>query len=439
MNKFFYMKKSPISKYYKIAKKKLYSINRSITGNGVRKTLKIIQSQFPKLKIKKIKSGSKVLDWTVPPEWNVSEAYVLDKDNCKIIDFKVNNLHLIGYSAPVDKQVSKKKLFKNLYYLRNQPNAIPYITSYYKKRWGFCISYNQFKKMNKKYSNNDNFKVFIKSSFKNNGYLNYGELILKGKRKTEILISTYICHPSMANNELSGPTVCMGLIKNFQKKKLDKTIRFIFIPETIGSISYLSMNINYLKDKVIGGYNISCIGDDRQHSCMFSKYRNSPSDEAIIEAYKSLKIKNYKIYSFLKRGSDERQYNSPGVDLKISSIFRTKYGEYPEYHTSLDNFKLFTLNGCEGGFNVAKKSIEILLSRTYPKYRILGEPQMSKRGLYHTVSTKKFKKIHRGYMNFLQYADGTNSLEGISKLIKLDLITVKKINEILLQKKLISN
>ena len=171
---------------------------------------------------------------------------------------------------------------------------------------------------------------------------------------------------------------------------------------------------------------------------MFSKYQNSPSDEAVIEAYRLLKIKNYRVYSFLKRGSDERQYNSPGIDLKVSSIFRTKYGEYPEYHTSLDNFKLVTLKGCTGGFNVARKSIELLLERIYPKYKVMCEPQMGKRGLYPSLSTKNEKKLIKSYMDFLQYADGTNSLEKISNLIKLDLKSVRKIYIILSKNNLLN-
>jgi len=427
-----------IKKYYKIAKINLFPLNRSLTGAGVRKTLNIIKQEFPQLNIKKIKSGKKVFDWNVPPEWNVSEAFVIDKYNNKIIDFKKNNLHLVGYSTYIKKYILKKDLFKNLYFIKNQPKAIPYITSYYKKRWGFCVSFNQYKNLDKQYSSNDKFKVIIDASLNKKGNLNYGEIILKGKSKKEILISTYICHPSMANNELSGPIVSMGLINYFKRKKLNKTLRFIFIPETIGSISYLSNNVKYLKENVIGGYNLSCVGDERQHSCMFSKYQNSPSDEAVIEAYKSLKIKNYKIYSFLKRGSDERQYNSPGIDLKISSIFRTKYGEYPEYHTSLDNFNLVTVKGCTGGFNVAKKSIEILLERIYPECKIMCEPQMGKRGLYPTLSTKNTNKLTKGYMDFLQYADGTNSLEKISSLIKLDLNSVRKIYNILFKNNLIN-
>jgi aminopeptidase-like protein len=434
------LKNNNIEKYYNIAKDILFTINRSITGSGTLKTLKIIKKNFSKLRIKKITSGTKVFDWKIPPEWNVRDAYVLDSKGKKIIDFKKNNLHLLGYSAPINKVIAKKDLFRNLFYLKKQPRAIPYITSYYQKRWGFCISYYQFKKFDRNYSSNEKFKIFIDSKFKfsgGGGRLNYGELLLKGISKKEILISTYICHPSMANNELSGPIVSMGLINYFKNKKLNKTLRFVFIPETIGSISYLSKNFKYLKENVIGGYNLSCIGDDRQHSCMFSKYQNSPSDEAVIEAYKLLKIKNYKVYSFLKRGSDERQYNSPGIDLKISSIFRSKYGEYPEYHTSLDNFSLVTLKGCVGGFNVARKSIEILLERIYPKCKIMCEPQMGKRGLYPTLSTKNINKLTKSYMDFLQYADGTNSLEKISNLIKLNLNSVKKIYNILFKNNLI--
>ncbi len=427
-----------ISKYFYIAKKDLFPINRSITGEGTLKTLKIIKKELPELKIINVKSSTKVFDWKVPPEWNVKDACVFDKRKKKIIDFKKNNLHLVGYSPPIKKYLTKKELLEKLFFLKNQPTAIPYITSYYKKNWGFCISYNNYKEIKKKYSSKDKFKVLINSKFKKNGNLNYGEIILKGKSKEEILISTYICHPSMANNELSGPIVSMSLINYFRKKQLSKTIRFIFIPETIGSICFLSKKINYLKQYVIGGYNLSCIGDEKQYSCMFSKYNNSPSDEAIIEAFKKLKIKNYKVYSFLKRGSDERQYNSPGVDLKISSIFRTKYGEFPEYHTSLDNFKLVTLKGCKGGFNVAKKSIQILLDRKYPRSKVICEPHMSKRNLYPTLSIKKNNKMTANYMNFLQYADGTNSLEKISKIIKLKLKSVKKIYLILLKNKLIT-
>ena len=425
-------------KYYSIAKNTLFPICRSLTGSGVRKTLKIIKKEFSSLKINKVASGTKVFDWTVPPEWNISDGYILDKYNKKIVDFKKNNLHIVGYSTPINKFLSKKNLFKHIYSLPSQRNAIPYITSYYKKNWGFCINHLEREKFDKIYNDSDTFKVVIKSKFNSKGNLNYGELVLKGSSKQEILISTYICHPSMANNELSGPIVSMSLINYFKKiKNLNKTLRFLFIPETIGSITYLSKNLPYLKKKIIGGYNLTCIGDERQHSCMFSKYSNTNSDKSLVAAYKKLKIK-FKKYSFLQRGSDERQYNSPGIDLPIAGIFRSKFGEYPEYHTSLDDFNLVTKKGISGGFKVAKTAINILRNKVIPKNQILCEPQMGKRGLYRTLSIKKTKnKNVVNYMSFLQYADGKNDLSEIAKNLNLSLYETKKILNILKKEKLI--
>ncbi len=428
-----------LKKYYNLGKNKLFPICRSITGSGIRKTLKIIKKEFPKLKIKKVKSKTKVFDWEVPSEWNIDEAYILDKNKKKIIDFKNNNLHVVGYSNPFNKIISKKKLLKHLHSLPSKPNAIPYITSYYKNYWGFCLSNNQLTSIRKNYNDGDNFKVVLKSKLNKDGFLNYGEVVIRGKSKQEILISTYICHPSMANNELSGPIVSMSLIKYFMKrKKLNKTLRFLFIPETIGSITYLSKNLESLKQKVIGGYNLSCIGDEKTHSCMFSKYGKSLSDQALVEAYNSLKIK-FKKYSFLERGSDERQYNSPGIDLPIASIFRSKYGTYSEYHTSLDDFKIVTLKGLKGGFIVSKKAIEKLCEYIIPKNLILCEPKMDKRGLYPKISSVETKDKVNNYMSFLQYSDGTNNLKNISKLINLSFNETKKIFKMLKSKKLIED
>ena len=432
--------KNIINKYYKLAKSELSQINRSITGKGTLKLLDIIKKEFKDLKICKIQSGEKIFDWKVPPEWNVNEAYIVDKFNNKIINLENNNLHLVGYSIPVNKIISKKKLISHLHSLPNQPNAIPYLTSYYQKNWGFCVNEKQKKDIIKKYNSIDKFKIVINSSFNNRGYLNYGELLLKGKSKQEILISTYICHPSMANDELSGTIVSMSLIKYFKNfKKLNKSLRFIFVPETIGSISYLSKNLNYLKSNLVAGYNLTCIGDEKKHSCMLSKYRNTQADFSLLEAYKKLNIK-YKEYNFLKRGSDERQYNSPGIDLPIASIFMSKYGEFPEYHTSLDNFDLVTKKGLIGGFKIAKTAINLILKKIIPINLIMCEPQMGKRGLYPMVSKKDntLKKITRHYMNFLQYSDGKNDLEIISKIINLNKNMTLKIYNILKKHKLIS-
>ncbi len=412
-----------VKRYYQIAKDLLFPICRSITGSGIRKTLQVIKKEFPDLKIRNVRSGTKVFDWNVPPEWNIKDAYVLDNNNIKIIDFNNNNLHIVGYSIPVNRFVSKKVLFNHIHSLPSQPTAIPYATSYYRKYWGFCVSHNEKLKFNKQYKNTDKFKVVIKSNLNPKGNLNYGELFLKGKTKQEILISTYVCHPSMANNELSGTIVSMSLINHFSKKKeLEKSIRFVFVPETIGSIAYLYNNLSYLKANVVGGFVLSCIGDEKMYSCMFSKYENTPSDRAIVEAFNKLKIK-FKRYSFLERGSDERQYNSPGIDLPIASIFRTKYGKYPEYHTSLDDFDFVTLKGVTGGFLVAKTVVEILLNKIIPMNKVLCEPCLGKRGLYSTLSIKEIKSRsvmnYDNFLHFLQYSDGRHSLDEIAKILNI--------------------
>lgn len=435
-----------MKKYYQLGKK-LFPINRSISGQGVRQTLKILKKEINCLKICNVKSGTKVFDWTVPSEWNVDEAYIEDKHGKKIIDFKNNNLHLLGYSIPIKKKINKKILIRHLYFLKNYPSAIPYVTSYYKKRWGFCLNYSSYKKILKNYSNKDMFLVFINSKFNKKGILNYGEVLIKGESKKEIFLSTYICHPSMANNELSGPLVATALYNYFIKRKNKYSIRFVFIPETIGSIIYLSKHYKTLKKNVVAGYNLTCLGDNRNYSFLPSKYE-SQSNSAAIEAFKNLRL-NFKKFSFLSRGSDERQYNSPGINLPIASIMRSKYGTYREYHTSKDNFKIVTIKGLNGGFKILKKAIQILLqkdlsvpreiekNKKYPQNLIICEPQMSKRRLYPSLGLKnaRSKKV-KDLMNFLQYADGTNSLFQISKLIKIDLKNCKILYN-LLKKKLI--
>ena len=419
--------------------KQLVPIYRSLTGNGIRQTLRLIKKQIPNLKICEVKSKTRAYDWKVPSEWNVNDAFVSDKKGNKIIDFQKNNLHLIVYSVPIKKRISKAKLLDHIETLPAMPNAIPYVTSYYKKYWGFCISDNQKKKIEKNYKKNDKFFVNINSTFKKNGSLTYGELIIPGKSKKEILISTYICHPQMANDGLSGPLMAMAIAKHFSKKKNYKTLRIIFIPETIGSIVYINKNLKKLKKNVIGGYVFTCIGDEGQYSFLPTKYGNTLSDEAAKKAFADLKI-SFKKYSFLKRGSDERQFNSPGVDLPIASILRTKYSEFNEYHTSLDNFKLVTARGFAGGFKVAKKAIDILMSNTIPESKYICEPQMQKKNLYHSLSTKKNMsnlKIFGDCLNFLQYSDGSNDLVNIAKYIKLSFNDTLKIFEILKKKKML--
>lgn len=423
------------NKLYNLGKK-IFRINRSITGNGVRETLKHIKKELKNLKIFEIKSGTKVYDWKVPPEWNVKKAYIEDKNKKKIIDIKNNNLHLVGYSIPLKIYLKKKELLSRIHTLKNQPAAIPYVTSYYNKYWGFCASYNFIQKIKKNYSDNDKFFIKIESNFKKKGSLTYGELLIPGHSKQEILISTYICHPQMANNELSGPMVSIALAKYFKNKVNEKSLRFIFIPETIGSITYLKKNIDKIKKNIIGGYVLSCIGDERSYSFMPTKYGNSISDIAAKKAFKKLNIK-YKQYSFLKRGSDERQFNSPGIDLPVASILRSKYGEYPEYHTSLDNFKLVTKKGLNGGFKVAREAIKIIMKDIIPVSRFLCEPKLQKKKLYESLSTGSSTADSSKILDFLQYADGKNNIEEISRYIKRSLSSTYDVYKLLLINKLL--
>ena len=402
--------------------KSIWDFNRSITGDGVRKTLKEIKKIIPKLEIHEVPSGTKVFDWVVPLEWKVKEAFIIDPNGKKICDFKKNNLHLVGYSHPVNKSLTLDELQLNLHSLPDQPIAVPYVTSYYNRNWGFCISHNERKNLK-----NGLYHVVIDSEFFS-GSLSYGELIIKGKSKKEVFISTYICHPSMANNELSGPVISSHIAKKISlMKDIKYTYRFVFIPETIGSITYLSKNLKKLQKNVFAGFNLTCIGDERNYSYLPSRDGNTISD-LVIKHVLFHTDKNYKSFDWSERGSDERQYCSPGVDLPVASIMRTKYGEYPEYHTSLDDLeKVVTPNGLYGSFLVVEKCIQILEKDCYPKVKVLCEPQLGKRGLYPTLSVKNNYTKNNLIMDFLTWADGEKSLLEISNNLKIPMWETIKI------------
>lgn len=392
--------------------KRLWPINRSLTGEGVRETLEIIRKILPSMKIHSVESGKKVFDWIVPKEWHVNEAYILTPSGEKICDFSKNNLHLVGYSSPFKGELSLEELEKNLYSLPKKPNAIPFITSYYEKRWGFCLSHNERKKLTKGI-----YKVVINSTLFD-GYLNYGELIIPGETSDEIFLSSNICHPSMANNELSGPTVLTYLNKwLLSESNLRYTYRSIFIPETIGAIVYLDKHHKHLKKNVIGGFAIACIGDERSYSFTPSRNGNTLSDK-IAQHVLSHIDSSYLTYSWLERGGDERQYCAPGIDLPISVIMRTKADEYPEYHTSQDDLtNVVTPNGLNGGYWALRKAISIFENNCLYNVLTLCEPQMSSRGLYPTLSVGKNKENIRLMMDFISYCDGKNDIITISDIL----------------------
>ena len=391
---------------------KIWSYNRSLTGSGVRETLEAIKLEVPTLKTRSFSSGLKVFDWEIPMEWNVNYAYIIDPNGNKICDFSTNNLHLIGYSESIEVDLQLSDLQDHLYSLPEQPDAIPYITSYYEQRWGFCISERQRQKLLEGI-----YRIRISTS-KTMGTLDIGEIFIPGVDKKEIFLSTYICHPSMANNEISGITVNTFMAKYLAKRtNLRHSYRFVFLPETIGSITYIYHNLKKMKKNIIAGFNLTCIGDERSYSYLPSRSGDVLSDKAALHVLEN-EYHGYKKYSWLDRGSDERQYCAPGIDLPIASLMRTKYGEYPEYHTSLDDLiNVVTPKGLMGGFDLVRKVIEVLEMDITARSKMLCEPMMSKRHLYPTLSTKSLHSDIRLRMNIISYLDGKKSLLDIANLL----------------------
>ena len=393
----------------------------------MRLTLSYLKKLLPGLVIESVPSGQQVFDWVVPDEWTIRDAYISDENGTRVVDFGKSNLHVVGYSEPVDQWFSLRELQSYLHSLPDQPDAIPYITSYYKRRWGFCLSENQRKKLK-----SGRYRAVIDSDLAP-GVLNYGELVLPGRLQDEVLLSTYICHPSLANNELSGPVVTLALaqwLMGMTERKY--TYRILFLPETIGSITYLCRNLEHLKKHVIAGFNITCIGDNRCYSYLPSRAGDTLSDRAALHVLKHF-APGFKRYSYLDRGSDERQYCAPGVDLPIATIMRSKYGEYPEYHTSLDDLSLITPDGLEGGFTALRKAIEVIETNCWPEVTVLCEPQLGKRDLYPTLSTKTSGKSVEMMMDLIAYSDGSHSLLDIAEIIRAPMWELVKIYKKLIE------
>ena len=412
---------------------RLFPICRSITGNGVRETLRVLQSICSAMTLHEVPSGTQAFDWTVPKEWNIRDAWIKNSKGEKILDFAKSNLHVMGYSLPVNKDVSLEELLPLIHTQPDQPDAIPYVTSYYKERYGFCMSQEQ-----KDALQEDTYHIYIDSELKD-GSLTYGDILIPSTEgnKDEIFLSTYVCHPSMANNELSGPAVTVYLAKWLLEKTHRRyNYRIIFIPETIGAITYLSQHLPEMKKNIRAGFNISCVGDDRTYSYVASRYGNTLADK-VAKNVLSFRYPEYKRYSFLQRGSDERQYNAPGVDLPVCAVCRSKYAEYPEYHTSKDNMGLISPTGLQGAYEVYRDMIVALEYNHKYKIQCLGEPQLGKRGLYPTISQKGQHDLVAALTDFIAYADGTNDIIDISNKIQIPVRNLIPIVKILLKNKLI--
>ncbi|EAI8783084.1 DUF4910 domain-containing protein [Campylobacter upsaliensis] len=410
---------------------------RSITGEGFRTSLEILKEEFENggvasslFQIHTLASGTKVFDWTIPPEWSVKDAYIITPQNEKICDFKKHNLHLLNYSTSIDTTLEFEELDKHLYSLKELPNAIPYVTSYYKKRWGFCLTHHQRLKLTR-----GKYRVFIDTKHDEKGVLNYADILIPSttNAKDEILISTYLCHPSMANNELSGPCVAIFLAKwlhTLTKRKYN--YRFVFVPETIGSIAYLSKHLKHLKQNVKAGFVLSCVGDEGAYSLIHSPKANTLSDKVAFHTLKNKK--NFKEFSFLYRGSDERQYCSALVNLPVVCVCRTRFGDFKEYHTSLDDLTLITPKGLGESLEAMEEIILNLENNAIYKSTTFCEPNLGKRGLYPTLNLRNQPPQ---ISTFLAFCDGKNDVLDIAQMMNLQGYELENIIRDLLKHNLI--
>lgn len=412
--------------------KELFPICRSITGNGVRETLKKIGNHIP-IEIHEVPTGTKVFDWSVPKEWNIVDAYIKNSKGEKVIDFKKSNLHILQYSIPIHKKISLKDLKSHLYTMEDYPDWIPYKTSYYQENWGFCLSYNDYVKLS-----DGEYEVFIDSTLEK-GSLSYGELFLKGEQNDEILLSTYVCHPSMCNDNLTGISILTYLAKLLQSRKLKYSYRFLFIPETIGAITWLSINEKNI-EKIKGGLVATCLGDSGCMTYKKSRRENSIIDKTVQKVLQDSKSE-YNVLDFFPLGSDERQFCSPGFNLPIGSLIRTIYGKFSEYHTSADNLQFINSESLVNSLKIYSHVVDVLENnQTFVSVNTKCEPNLGKRGLYNLIgASKDSKQMNESILWVLNQSDGNNSLLDISIKSNLSFSKINNAAKTLVQNDLIKS
>jgi aminopeptidase-like protein len=398
---------------------RLYPICRSITGDGVRQTLRILREYIP-LEVREIPTGARAFDWTVPKEWNIREAYIKNSRGETIVDFRWSNLHVLGYSVPVKMRVSLDDLKEHLFSLPDHPSWIPYRTSYYKENWGFCITHQQLLSLC-----DDEYEVCIDSSL-DDGFLTYGEYFLEGRTTDEILISSHICHPSLANDNLSGIAVAVQLAKHLANSPRRYSYRFSFSPGTIGSITWLSLNEDRVS-RIRHGLVLACVGDSGEVSYKKSRQGNAEIDRAVEQVLKHSGCA-YRMFDFSPYGYDERQFGSPGFNLPVGCFMRTPHGQFPEYHTSADNLELVQPAYLADSLSKCKDTVEVLEgNESYINLQPKCEPQLGRRGLYSAIGGDTHgKQAELAMLWVLNLSDGKNSLLDIAEKSALPFSLIKQ-------------
>lgn len=386
----------------------LYPICRSITGAGLRETLHRVQRAIP-LELREVASGTKVLDWTVPREWNIRDAYLKDASGNRIVDFAQHNLHVVNYSVPVRARLSLEELRSHLFTLPHQPDWIPYRTSYYDEGWGFCLRHNDLLALAE-----GNYEVCIDSTLAD-GHLSYGECVLEGESADEVLISTHICHPSLANDNLSGIVVAARLAELLSTQRHRYTYRFLFIPGTIGSITWLALNREKVR-QIRHGLVIAGVGDAGPISYKRSRRGNAEIDRAVEHVLRQI-YADASIRDFEPYGYDERQYCSPGFDLPVGNLSRTPFGQYPEYHTSADNPDFVQPASLAHSLVFCLQTLDVLENnQRYVNQLPEGEPQLGRRGLYDSIGgATETRTFQMAMLWTLNLSDGSHSLLDIAE------------------------
>ena len=387
--------------------RELYPICRSITGDGFRQTLARLGKEI-QLEVREVPSGTQVFDWTVPLEWNIRDAYVKNSSGERVIDFRRHNLHAVSYSVPVHARMSLAELRPHLHTLPHQPDLIPYRTSYYQKAWGFCLPHRQLEKMPE-----DDYEVCIDSTLQG-GHLTYGECLLKGASAQEVLVSCHACHPSLCNDNLSGVTVATFLAKHLSQVPLRYSYRFLFIPGTIGSITWLSLNEERAR-AIAHGLVLTCIGDRGNFTYKKSRRGNAEIDLAVEHILKH-SGRDYATVNFSPYGYDERQYCSPGFNLAVGCLMRSHHGQFPEYHTSADNPDFVDPASLADSFATILSVFDLLEhNRSYVNLNPKCEPQLGKRGLYSVMGGTSIKQLEMAMLWVLNLSDGSSSLLDIAE------------------------